>query len=1283
MKPKLFKLLSAVLLLALITTSFGSAFANNSSPVPAGPPISDGKTTSTPKASHRLIVELQSEPLAVRAKDSVNFLTRDGSLDLTAPQAQIYRAQLQAEQSAFVANMQAQMPTAKTANFVNENGQAEPLAYQVVFNGVVVDPGDMDQEIARKQLAALPGVKAVYLDRAHEPNLYASLPLINSEAAWNNPEVGGMANAGAGIKFASMDGGVHHDAPMFDGTGYSYPEGWPANGLGDSANNNGKIIASRVYFRDWDPPAPGDENSWPGTNGTSHGVHTASTAAGNQVVADYLGITESISGVAPAAWVMSYRVFYNSITGDGSFYDAEGIAALEDIAMDGADVLNNSWGGGPSSAGGEFDALDAALINVANSGVFVSMSAGNAGPGLGTSDHPSDEYIGVAATTSGGTYASGRLYITEPEPVSPALQDLSFASAGFGGSLPAGEVITYSYRTATAVDSANFEGCNAFPADAFTGFAAVISRGSCEFGVKVLNAEQAGAEFVVIHNNASGGDALINMAPGAVGHLVTIPSIFVGHTDGVGIVDWYATNGDASVLEMNMLAFQVGNTPDVVADFSSRGPGVGNVLKPDIAAPGVNIMAQGYTPGASGEDRHLGYGQASGTSMASPHVAGAAALLRQIHPDWSNADIKSALMSTSKYLGVWVSDGSHAQPLDMGAGRLDMTNAADPGVILDPPSLSFGQMVTGTQETMTVMVTSVADSAETYDLSAIMVEGTNFMTVTTGVLPGFTISPTSITLAAGESGSFTVSFDTDEGVIGDNQGYIILDGDSHEAHMPVWARISPEPSADVLIIQNDMSLLLGYDDYLTYYTDALDDLGITYNVWSADANFNNPVTIPEAAVLSAYKAVIYFTGDHYQPDGTFTVATPLTALDQNRLTEYANQGGIIFAMGQDLSAVLGSDATDDGTFFYGYNLGGNWLQDSVTGYSSPQLPVVAAESAPAALQGVSLDLSAPSWNMVDLFGGNEVPPVNTTTSGVAYFAYDNANSVLDYDITISSPVSVSNPVTVTASHIHTGDVGENGPVAITLYAGPDAAVYKDNDLNFYGSIQMDASEAATLLSGGYYVNVHTADHPSGEIRGQVIADVNGDGAGNQYYIDELSVSGDDFTPLLKYPGPYNMENGVVAVAHRDQPSLESPGISYFGRSIYTSFGLEGVNNGLGGVSREDLMEAFFTWAMDEPTVTITKTNNLADTTPMTIFEAELSSNMIGTSGVSYRWDFGDGSDFVGPYESSIAGWAYDVCGDYTVRVEATDSWGNVAIGNLDVSVTQCEANILYLPLINK
>src|SRR5690606_31526042 len=150
----------------------------------------------------------------------------------------------------------------------------------------------------------------------------------------------------------------------------------------------------------------------------------------------------------------------------------------------------------------------------------------------------------------------------------------------------------------------------------FDGVAAVISRGTCEFGVKVLNAENAGAEFVIVYNNA--GDDLISMGPGAVGDQVTISSIFIGQTAGEAIVDWYDTNGTDSEFTLDLIAFPIpGNPADYVIDFSSRGPSAAGGLKPDIAAPGVNIMAQGYDPANAGtEAEHLGYGQASGTSMA-------------------------------------------------------------------------------------------------------------------------------------------------------------------------------------------------------------------------------------------------------------------------------------------------------------------------------------------------------------------------------------------------------------------------------------------------------------------------------------------------------------------------------------------------------------------------------------------------------------------------------------------------------------------------------------------
>ena len=1244
--------------------------------------LDDTPTDGTPRTSQRLIVELSSPSLVIWAHGSGEILPAGVGVDINSPAAQSYISQLENEQANFINNLQAALPGSTVSTYIDETGAQVGLTYQVVLNGVVVDPGQADLETARNTILGIRGVKAVHLDYAYQPHLYASLPLINAPALWE--DVGGRENAGRGVKVASVDGGVHKDAPMFSGEGFIYPPNWPVNGYGNQANNNGKIITSRVYFRPWDPPVPGDDNPWPGEFGTSHGVHTTGIMAGNTVTAEFLGVTETISGVAPAAWVMSYRVFYESVTGDPSAYTAEIVAALEDVAIDGADVVNNSWGGGPTSAGGAFDAVDQALINLSTAGVFVSMSAGNAGPGTGTTDHPSRDYISVAASTTTGTIAAGRLSVSAPEPVPSELQNIPFAVAAFGQPLALEQVYTFPFVAAASISPGNATGCDPWPAGTFTGKAALISRGVCEFGVKVLNAEQGGAEFVVVYNHM--GDELIGMGPGAVGNQVTIPSVFVGQTAGEAMVAWYVSNGENSELTLDTFGFQLGNDPDIIANFSSRGPGVGNVFKPDILAPGVNILSQGYTPGATGEARHLGFGQVSGTSMASPHVAGAAAVLRQIHPDWSNDYIKSALMSTAKYLDIFNADGTPGQPLDMGAGRLDLTNAADPGVILDPPNAGFGMLNLGDSATQAVRVTNISSQTETYAISSLRVEGSGFTYTTTAGIPGFTVTPSSLTLAPGETQVITIDFDTNTSAgVGDNQGFIILDGTLHEAHMPVWARVASEPIADVLIIDNDFSPNFGvFPDYLDYYTSTLDNLGMTYEVHDSAAHVGENPSIPDAATLSGYKAVLLFTGDYYFANTELTAlgmpTTPLTQLDMDRLTEYANHGGFIIAMGQDLSGVLGADVPDNDNppFFYQTILGAKFLQDSVTGNNLPTIPVIPVEEAPQAFQDVVLDLSGGSQSTVQLLGTNEVPPVATTMSGVAHFAYNSTNRQLSYEVNLV----VTEPMTVTAAHIHAGEAGINGPVLHPLFTTPTEVT---DTLSFDGVVTLTAEEEEALFESALYINVHTTDHPDGELRAQVSASLVGDGAGNQAYMDEISrepikVSPEmpeellPYMPLFRYPGPDAIEIGLVGMAHRDQPTLERPGVTYLGRSIYTTFGLEGVNNGVENTtSREELLELFFAWAMDEPVVTISDITN-ENASQLTTFEATVGSNLEDTAGVQYRWDFGDGSDYTALFDNNIAGHVYETCGDYLVRVEAIDSWGNRAVGNLDVTVTQCSEN---------
>jgi len=1276
------------------------------------PTVSDGPVAAqAPATSPHLIVELKSPPLSAVYKTQMQAAAVNGKLDVNAPEAQAYIAQLQAEQAVFVAEMQTVLPQARVGTFTNELGLHESNAYQITFNGLAVDPGNGDREAARELLARLPGVKGVYLDRVNVTQLYTSTSLINAPIVWN--AAGGIANAGAGVKVASMDGGVHHLAPMMDGTGYVYPNGFAPNGKGLIANNNGKIITSRTYFRDWDPAAPGDQNPWPGVNGTEHGGHTASTAAGglvNNVVYGGLNIG-SMSGVAPKAYVMSYRVFYNSVTGNGSFYDAEGIAALEDIVTDGADVVNNSWGSGALSSGGAFDPLDTALINAWDAGIFVSMSAGNSGPGYDTTDHPSSSYIIVAATTTSGTLASGRISAVS---VDPDLQDFPFASASFGAQ-PIGQTFVYTYLPSIVAGPANVLGCSAWPAGTFTGKAALIRRGTCAFGVKVLNAEQAGAEFVVVYNHAAGGDGLINMGPGIVGNQVTIASIFVGNTNGEKLVAFEALNPGTAQLEFNTVAFQDGNIADIVASFSSRGPGVVNVLKPDIAAPGVNILAQGYTPGATGEARHLGYGQASGTSMASPHVAGAAALVRQARPSWPNWAIKSALMSTAKYMDIFNSDGSPAQPLDIGAGRLDLARVLDPGVILDPPSLSFGHTPTGTVKTIAFQVTSVATATETYNLSTLYT-GDSFTQTTT--LPGFTVTPAALTLAPGETKTVSVTLDTaaSQG-LGHNQGYVLMDGPMHHAHLPAWANVGfATPLADVLIIDNDFSDGTQTYDYLWYYTSTLESLGLTYAVVAVDDSIAEPTTIPDPTVLTAYKAIVWYTGDNYNSNGDFTVSTGLTALDQDRLNAYLNNGGTLIAMGQDLAATLNADVFDPDTTngLYRDHMGANWVQDSISNEKTPTGYIVTTASAPAALAGTVVDLTNARKGFAEgeLSGANEVPSNASETSGDFVLRYDIDQNRLDFVVTVtpSSTLTSTVPITVTGAHIHLGAVGVNGPVLRSLTPLGFVPTYVTTTLTLQGSIMdLTMPEINAVLAGGTYINVHSDVYPDGEIRGQVdfLAEPNQidvDEISNRYYNDTDAPGVPPAGNLiLQYQGPFNVFDGAVAIARRAQPSLENPGIAYWGRSIYASFGLEGMNQtfnatlGYTPTTRAELLGAFLAWGASEAGDVVISNTTDVSVTGTTLFEV-VSAPSVAAAAASaatavptqVRWDFGDGSPYV-ISPNNTAGHSYICSGTniHTVRAQVTDAFGNVTIGVQDMNVSASCSNEpmtiknQYLPTIKK
>ncbi len=968
--------------------------------------------------SRRLIVELASPSLAVFQEEAVRAAGPTAKLDVTAASAQTHLVQINAEQSVFASALERALPGAEITQILDESGAERNASYNIIFNGLAVDIGEMSHENAMARLSQLDGVKRVYLDKPYLPDLYSSVLTTRAPDVWNLPSIGGFENAGRGIRIASIDSGLHGKAPMFDGTGYSYPAGWPEGGLGDTENNNGKLIVSRAYFRANDPPLPGEDRGWPGGLGSSHGTHTASTAGGRLITTTVPGLGEqTLSGVAPSAYLMSYKVSYGSELDMPFFFTAELLMAMEDAVRDGADIVNNSWGGGPDSIGGEFDAVDNGLINLAKAGVFVSMSTGNSGPGTGTSDHPSPNYINVAA-------GAGQL-----------------------------------------------------------------------------------------------------------------------------------TNGILNGL---------------VTDFSSRGPGVGNVLKPDITAPGERVYAQGYESCfGCGEDIHLGFGAVSGTSMAAPHVSGAVALLKQLHPEWSNAMLKSALMSTAQYTNIGrEEDGAPAQPLDMGAGWIDVAAAVDPGVILDPPSLGFGLVATGTQQSRVVQLTNITNATETYTVTTFY-NASNDQAPT--AIPGFTAEPPTMTLAAGATAVVTITFDAVTGLgYGDNQGYVVLTGDAHEAHFAVWARVSYDaPLADILILDNDGSEENGtlFPDVVPAYTTVLNELGYTYNVHSILHRGADATTVPDAAELSAYKAIIIVTGENGRANLPAVLIQAFTEPEMDRVVEYLNNGGAVLGMGANMGRVMLSDATDDlrAPFLYRDIFRSNWIQDSVTSDLPPQSPVVALRTGPPALADLIMEITTDSMDEID-------------------FQYHNG---------------------------------------------------------------------WPLTYGG--------------------------------------------TPLLQYTGQGSRYFGIVGMMTRDQPSLARPGITYAGRSIYTTFGLEDVDDdaepvvSLQPADRTEVLDRFLNLVWSEPA-----TMAISVTAPVTTGQSSLImldvSGGLNQMGVADNnalqidnmlWDFGDGSEIVETTSLAPRRHSYYFCDEYTVRAVTLDRNGNIAVTSRNVTVADfcVEPQKVFMPLL--
>jgi subtilisin family serine protease len=700
---------------------------------------------AAPSRSTNVVIELADEPTTVlfaRAN------TGRSSLQAATAAAQNQLARIERAQQQLLA------PLARLGARVLYRNQR-------VYNGIaaVVD----NDKLA--ELARLPGVKAIRPLITKKLDLSSSVPLIGAPQLWNS---GGPNVTGQGLKIGIIDTGIDYLHTGFNGSGAEAD--YDRNDTTVITETPALFPTARVaggrdfVGDDYDPDGTPDQQiprpDPDPMDCDGHGSHVAGIAAGNGVNANGTAYTgpynSSINfdgfrvgpGVAPQATLYALRVF--GCVGATNVVD-QAIEWAVDPNDDGdfsdhLDVINMSLG---AAFGGDDDTTSIASNNAVLAGVIVAAAAGNAGDTYYIHDSPgsANRVIAVASSVDSRAILDGFRVNSPPS---------------IAGVKPAAESALFDWENSTPVTGtlvyppSQRDGCAAFtPANTaiITGNIVLLdwTDGSCGSVTRGANVVAAGGKGFFLVDNSPVFDLSINGSP-------VIPSYSIPKSVGDELKAALGLGPVSVTLSHEYAASVTIEVPaaiDIVSDFSSRGASrTGTALKPDISAPGDSTFSVNALTGNRGLN-------ISGTSMATPHIAGAMALLKQLHPTWSVEELKALAMNTA------TQDLRQAQTLDpnaplvgpgrQGAGRVDLVNAEASEVVAyntNTPgavSVSFGAVeVLGTATaTRQVRVVNKGTGSVTYNVAY----------APSTVVPGvkYNVAPASVTLAAGTATTVTVT----------------------------------------------------------------------------------------------------------------------------------------------------------------------------------------------------------------------------------------------------------------------------------------------------------------------------------------------------------------------------------------------------------------------------------------------------------------------------------------------------------------------------------------------
>jgi subtilisin family serine protease len=486
---------------------------------------------------------------------------------------------------------------------------------------------------------------------------------------------------------------------------YQPPENW--NGTCQTGDRwlarycNNKLIGARWYVQGFLQQYAVDPNEILSARDVDgHGTHIASTAAGNRVDA-VLGGTRvaKVVGIAPRARIAVYKACWlepGQLRGTCATSDLT--QAIEDAVADGVDIINYSIG----SYDDINDPDDLALLAAAEAGVLTVAAAGNEGPEPGSMLSPAAApwVLAVGASSRRGERFQELVRVNAPSAVQG---DYAAREAGFTPALSTAGPLTLELALADdgvagvfdGVTGTTFDGCETITnVSSLTGRIALVQRGGCSFQEKLENVEAAGAAAAIVFNDR----AELTVMSGMRGS-VDIPAVLIGQADGDLLLQRLQDEEVVQVTLDKSLYATIEDPGNQMRAFSARGPSIWepNILKPDLTAPGVDILA-GQTPDVANNVRGERFQYLSGTSMSAPHVTGVAALLKQAHPDWSPAALKSALVTTARQNIVKEDGSTPANPFDFGGGHLLPNPAVAPGLVFDAGAEDYAAFQCGRGE---------------------------------------------------------------------------------------------------------------------------------------------------------------------------------------------------------------------------------------------------------------------------------------------------------------------------------------------------------------------------------------------------------------------------------------------------------------------------------------------------------------------------------------------------------------------------------------------------------